>query len=309
MQFEEKVDGDAESRMFRVKSTCPKGPAITYLCQAENNAGANRAIVILEVEPREPPTLEIFPALSQTIVTGGSALYQCRPRTGVPAPSITWTRVDRRPLAAASTLRRRRARSHAARMALTEEAAARFMTDDVGNNVTPYIANLLGRDLYATPAKSVLPPPLLERSPPAPLTPGRHRTEAHPLGIIKGKIEEYFNSLEGQNFEIVDNLEPFVNAQECFDDLLIPPDHPGALCQRAAGGSASCTTPHRRAPARRMRGGGVWWENSDGRMRTPRARRERTVHAACHCLPPHLTLANPRTARAAGRQKWQIRNQ
>ena len=70
-----------------------------YLCQAENRAGSNRAIVILEVEPREPPTLEIFPALSQTIVTGGSALYQCRPRTGIPAPSISWTRVDRRPLA------------------------------------------------------------------------------------------------------------------------------------------------------------------------------------------------------------------
>ena len=70
-----------------------------YLCQAENSAGSNRAIVILEVEPREPPTLEIFPALRQTIATGGSALYQCRPRTGIPAPSITWSRVDRRPLA------------------------------------------------------------------------------------------------------------------------------------------------------------------------------------------------------------------
>jgi phenylalanyl-tRNA synthetase alpha chain len=83
------------------------------------------------------------------------------------------------------------------------ELAAKVITGETGNNVTPYIANLLGRDL--------------------------HRTEAHPLGIIKGKIEEYFNSLEGQNFEIVDNLEPFVNAQECFDDLLIPPDHPGRL--------------------------------------------------------------------------------
>ena len=75
-----------------------------YLCQAENSAGSNRAIVILEVEPREPPTLEIFPALSQTIVTGGSALYQCRPRTGIPAPSITWTRVDRRPLASSAEI-------------------------------------------------------------------------------------------------------------------------------------------------------------------------------------------------------------
>merc|ERR1719181_1037652 len=83
------------------------------------------------------------------------------------------------------------------------ELAAKVITGETGNNVTPYIANLLGRDL--------------------------HRTEAHPLGIIKGKIEEYFNSLEGQNFETVDDLEPFVNAQECFDDLLIPTDHPGRL--------------------------------------------------------------------------------
>ena len=75
-----------------------------YLCQAENKVGSNRAIVILEVEPREPPTLEIFPALSQTIATGGSALYQCRPRTGIPAPSITWTRVDRRPLASSAEI-------------------------------------------------------------------------------------------------------------------------------------------------------------------------------------------------------------
>ena len=40
-----------------------------------------------------------------------------------------------------------------------------------------------------------------------------HRKEDHPLGIIKFKIEEYFNSLEGQNFEVVDNLEPFVNGK------------------------------------------------------------------------------------------------
>ena len=37
-----------------------------YLCQAENSAGSNRAIVILEVEPGESPTLEILTALSQT---------------------------------------------------------------------------------------------------------------------------------------------------------------------------------------------------------------------------------------------------
>ena len=48
---------------------------------------------------------------------------------------------------------------------------SRFITDNVGNNVTPYIENLVGRDL--------------------------HKIPDHPLGIIKDKIEGYFNSLDG----------------------------------------------------------------------------------------------------------------
>ena len=78
---------------------------------------------------------------------------------------------------------------------------SRFITGEEGNNVTPYIANLVGRNL--------------------------HTIEDHPLGIIKAKIEKYFNSLDGTPFEIVDDLDPLVKGQECFDDLLIPPDHPG----------------------------------------------------------------------------------
>ena len=79
----------------------------------------------------------------------------------------------------------------------------KYITEDVGNNVTPYIENLVGR--------------------------GLHRAEAHPLGIIKAKIEEYFQGLDGPAFEIVDDLDPLVQAQACFDDLLIPKDHPGRL--------------------------------------------------------------------------------
>ena len=79
---------------------------------------------------------------------------------------------------------------------------SRFIVDNVGNNVTPYIANLVGRDL--------------------------HRLPNHPLGIIKAKIEKYFNSLDGDvKFDVVDDLDPLVVAQQCFDDLLIPKDHPG----------------------------------------------------------------------------------
>ena len=89
-------------------------------------------------------------------------------------------------------------------MAVAEASSAeeRFIVKNVGNNVTPYIANLIGSNL--------------------------HQKSDHPLGIIKEKIEGYFNKLDGGNtFKIVDDLDPLVNAQECFDDLLIPTDHPG----------------------------------------------------------------------------------
>ncbi|EOD06090.1 phenylalanine tRNA synthtetase [Emiliania huxleyi CCMP1516] len=72
-----------------------------------------------------------------------------------------------------------------------------------GNNVTPYIANLVGRDL--------------------------HKTADHPIGIIKQKIEDYFATIDGVKFEIADAMDPLVSAQQCFDDLLIPEDHPGRL--------------------------------------------------------------------------------
>ena len=91
-------------------------------------------------------------------------------------------------------------RTKRARMVAVEQS--RFITGADGNNVTPYIANLIGRNL--------------------------HKKDAHPLGIIKAKIENYFAKLPGDTkFDIVDNLDPLVNAQECFDDLLIPTDHPG----------------------------------------------------------------------------------
>jgi len=82
-------------------------------------------------------------------------------------------------------------------------APSKFITGEVGNNVTPYIENLIGRDL--------------------------HMNVNHPIGIIKAKIDAYFNSLEGVGFEMVDDFDPVVKAQECFDDLLIPQDHPGRL--------------------------------------------------------------------------------
>lgn len=97
----------------------------------------------------------------------------------------------------------RRVRGAAPRCTVSKVAStSRFITDDTGNNVTPYIEDLIGKN--------------------------HHKNPSHPLGIIKAKIEEYFNGLDPDtNFVIADSLDPIVSAQECFDDLLIPADHPG----------------------------------------------------------------------------------
>jgi len=76
--------------------------------------------------------------------------------------------------------------------------AKELITDHPENNVSPYIANLCGRDL--------------------------HLKKDHPLGIIKDKIETYFKERDA-TFECKDSLYPIVTKQQCFDDLLIPPDH------------------------------------------------------------------------------------
>jgi hypothetical protein len=65
-----------------------------YICSLENEAGASRASSILEVERRERPAIEVYPSENQTVVKGGSVLYQCRVLSGIPNPDIVWTRLD-----------------------------------------------------------------------------------------------------------------------------------------------------------------------------------------------------------------------
>lgn len=84
---------------------------------------------------------------------------------------------------------------------------SRYLQPHPNNNITPHIASLVGRDLHLRPS--------------------------HPIGIIRSKIQEYFASLSSStsdintNYKIFDAEDPIVTAQQCFDDLLIPPDHPG----------------------------------------------------------------------------------
>ena len=96
-----------------------------------------------------------------------------------------------------------------------------------------------------------------------------HRKEDHPLGIIKFKIEEYFNSLEGQNFEVVDNLEPFVNGKA----RALPPH-----LTHTHGGARDATRRDAFVHARRATRGPATPHHATPHHTTPR-------HATPH--PPH----------------------
>ena len=69
-----------------------------YVCTATSTCGSGRASSILEVEPREVPTIELYPADYQTVTKGESVLFQCRYMSGIPTPTISWARQDGRPM-------------------------------------------------------------------------------------------------------------------------------------------------------------------------------------------------------------------
>lgn len=50
-----------------------------YVCRVVSPCGSRaRSSSILEVEPREPPSLELYPSTVQTVQSGDSVLFQCR---------------------------------------------------------------------------------------------------------------------------------------------------------------------------------------------------------------------------------------
>ena len=76
----------------------------------------------------------------------------------------------------------------------------RYLSDHPNNNVPPHIAALVGKGLHTKPN--------------------------HPIGIIRTKIQEYFAS-QPHDYIIYDAEDPIVTTTQCFDDLRIPPEHPG----------------------------------------------------------------------------------
>lgn len=77
---------------------------------------------------------------------------------------------------------------------------SRYLSDHPSNNVPPHIAALVGRGLHTRPN--------------------------HPIGIVRAKIQEYFATLPHE-YVVYDAEDPIVTTTQCFDDLRIPPDHPG----------------------------------------------------------------------------------
>ncbi|CAG0883138.1 unnamed protein product [Darwinula stevensoni] len=63
-----------------------------YVCTAENEGGVAKTYTLLEVERREAPVIELYPEAQQTVINGGSALFQCRTVAGIPTPKISWNR-------------------------------------------------------------------------------------------------------------------------------------------------------------------------------------------------------------------------
>ncbi|PBC30144.1 Basement membrane-specific heparan sulfate proteoglycan core protein [Apis cerana cerana] len=70
-----------------------------YVCRVTGLSGSHEASAIIEVEPREPPLVEIYPKNVPPVTLGGSTDLQCRAIAGIPIPVLQWSHEDGRPFA------------------------------------------------------------------------------------------------------------------------------------------------------------------------------------------------------------------
>ncbi|CAL1298846.1 unnamed protein product [Larinioides sclopetarius] len=75
-----------------------------YVCRAENRDGSAQASAIVEVERREVPAIELYPEATQTVIRGGSSLFQCRVTAGIPTPTVEWVRADGSPFTSSTEI-------------------------------------------------------------------------------------------------------------------------------------------------------------------------------------------------------------
>ncbi|XP_058452453.1 basement membrane-specific heparan sulfate proteoglycan core protein isoform X2 [Malaya genurostris] len=92
---------------LRILNAQPENGGV-YICVAENSEGMDRSYTLVDIDPideegREPPILELYPTEPQVIKVGESTRLSCRATGGVPYPTLTWVRRDRRPLSSRIT--------------------------------------------------------------------------------------------------------------------------------------------------------------------------------------------------------------
>ncbi|XP_062558821.1 basement membrane-specific heparan sulfate proteoglycan core protein isoform X3 [Armigeres subalbatus] len=82
---------------LRILNAQPSNRGV-YICVAENSEGMDRSYTVVDIDRREAPVLELYPTEPQVIKVGESIRLSCRATAGVPYPTLTWVRRDRRPL-------------------------------------------------------------------------------------------------------------------------------------------------------------------------------------------------------------------
>ncbi|XP_070207543.1 basement membrane-specific heparan sulfate proteoglycan core protein-like isoform X4 [Littorina saxatilis] len=92
-----------QGEMLRITRATMEDRGI-YICTVSNIAGRAQASGIVDIERRQSPVIELFPQEPQTIQPGGSALFQCRVTGGIPAPTVTWSRVGGKQFTATTKL-------------------------------------------------------------------------------------------------------------------------------------------------------------------------------------------------------------
>lgn len=72
-----------------------------------------------------------------------------------------------------------------------------------------------------------------------------HRTINHPLDTLRREIEAHFHKTHPSLFNAFSDISPIVSTEQCFDDLLVPPDHPSrSPTDTYYIDNATCLRPH-----------------------------------------------------------------
>uniref|UniRef100_W4VRB4 Putative heparan sulfate proteoglycan 2 n=1 Tax=Corethrella appendiculata TaxID=1370023 RepID=W4VRB4_9DIPT len=88
--------------VLRILNAHPDNGGV-YICIAENPEGSDQSATVIDIERREPPVIELHPSEPQSLKVGESIRLSCRANSGIPYPTITWQRRDRRPLSSRIT--------------------------------------------------------------------------------------------------------------------------------------------------------------------------------------------------------------